>query len=62
MTVETRTRIGVGEVRISAQARANVLDVLDNNRLSYGKWTQQFERRFAALHDRLFAAFVDSQR
>lgn len=55
-----KTRIGVGEVRISAQARANVLDALDTNRLSYGKWTKQLERRFAALHGRKFAVFVNS--
>lgn len=60
MTLATRTRVGVGEVRISAQARANVLDVLDRSRLSYGRWSKEFERRFAALHGRRFACFVNS--
>jgi len=60
MTLATKQRIGVGEVRISAQARANVLEALDTNRLSYGKFTRQFEKRFAALHGQSFAAFVNS--
>lgn len=50
----------MGDVQISAQARANVLDALDNNRLSHGRWSREFERRFAALHDRRFACFVNS--
>lgn len=53
-------RIGVGEVRISEQARKNVLDVLENNRLSYGRYTRELEHRFAALHERRFSCFVNS--
>ncbi len=44
MLVATR-RIGVGDLVISEQAKANVNDALNNNRLSYGPWTKQFERR-----------------
>lgn len=60
MVVEVKTRIGVGEVRLSDQAKANVMAVMENNRLSYGYFSKQFERRFAALHDRRFAVFVNS--
>lgn len=58
--LETKTRIGVGEVRLSQQAILNVNEALSNNRLSYGPFSRQFERRFAALHDRRFACFVNS--
>lgn len=60
MVIEVKTRIGVGEVKLSQQSILNVNDALANNRLSYGPYTKQFERRFAALHDRRFAAFVNS--
>jgi len=53
-------RIGVGEVRIGAKAKANVLTALDADRLSYGPFSREFERRFAGLHSRRFAAFVNS--
>lgn len=56
----TRTRIGVGDVRISEAAKLNVLDVLREHRLSYGRYSKEFERRFAALHGREFAVFVNS--
>lgn len=60
MVIEVQPRIGVGEVRLSQQAILNVNEALANNRLSYGKFSKQFERRFAALHDRRFAVFVNS--
>ena len=47
-------------MHISDKARANVLDVLDNHRLTYGKWTKEFEFQFAALHARRFACMVNS--
>ena len=54
------TKIGIGDVRISDAAKANVQNALDSNRLSYGPWTRQFEQRFALAHDRDFAFFVNS--
>lgn len=60
MAVTVSRRIGVGEVRITDRARANVLEVLANHRLSYGPYSKQFERRFADLHQRRFACFVNS--
>jgi CDP-6-deoxy-D-xylo-4-hexulose-3-dehydrase len=53
-------KIGVGEVRLSRQAKENVMDVLETNRLSYGPYSKRFERGFAALHGRNYAAFVNS--
>ncbi len=58
--MSTALRIGVGEVKISEQAKSNVLQALNNNRLSYGPYSRQFEQRFAALHGRKFACFVNS--
>lgn len=60
MLVRASRRIGVGEVRISEKAKENVLQVLENKRLTYGPFTQEFERRFAALHGKRFACFVNS--
>ena len=40
--------------------RAYVNDVLDRNRLTYGHYTEAFEREFARLHDRKFAIFCNS--
>lgn len=53
-------RIGVGEVRVSNQAIANVIDVLNTNRLSYGPYSKKFERDWARIHNQRFAVFVNS--
>ncbi len=53
-------RIGVGDVRVSARATANVLDALSQNRLTAGRWTKEFETGFARRHGRNFACFVNS--
>ena len=53
-------RIGLGTAEISALQREYVNDVLNKNRLSYGEYTQRFEREFADLHDRRFAIFCNS--
>lgn len=55
-----KRRVGLGDVVITDQARRNVLSALDANRLSYGPWSEQFERRFAELHGRKFACFMNS--
>ncbi len=60
MALATRVRLGVGEVVISPAARANVLDALDHNRLSYGPYTRRFEQDFAALQKHRFACFMNS--
>lgn len=53
-------KIGVGEVRLSPQAKANVNAALNANRLSYGPFSKRFESEFASIHHRKFAAFVNS--
>ena len=36
------------------------MDALNQNRLTYGRWQQEFETRFASLHGRKYACFVNS--
>lgn len=56
----TLSRIGVGEVRLTESHVSNVNGALRNNRLSYGRYSKEFERRFADIHHRKFGAFVNS--
>ena len=53
-------QIGVGGNFIGVAARKYVDDVLTSNRLSYGKYTQKLEEKFARLHNRKFAIFCNS--
>ena len=53
-------QIGVGGTFIGVAARKYVDDVLTSNRLSYGKYTQKLEEKFARLHNRKFAIFCNS--
>lgn len=55
-----RNQIGVGAVIISEKAKKYVNDVLDNNRLSYGKYSRQFETEFAKHHKCKHAVFTNS--
>jgi dTDP-4-amino-4,6-dideoxygalactose transaminase len=55
-----RDQIGVGGVQLSALEKRLVMGALDNNRLSYGPYARAFENRFARLHDRRFAIFMNS--
>jgi len=52
--------ISLGTLDISDQGKAYVNDALDNNRLSYGKYTHQFEQQFADLHDCKHGIFLNS--
>ncbi len=52
--------IGVGTFKISERARRYVNEVLTAERLSYGPYTQKFERLFAAAHDCRFAIMTNS--
>lgn len=36
------------------------MDVLNNSRLSYGKWQEEFEARFSTIHGKKYACFVNS--
>jgi len=53
-------KIGVGTVRISNEAKKNIMRALNNNRLSYGPFLQKFENQFAVLHERRFAVSCNS--
>ncbi len=52
--------IGVGTFRVTDKARRYVNDVLNTERLSYGPYTQKFERVFASSHDCRFAIMTAS--
>ena len=53
-------KIGVGTVLISEQAKKNVMEALNANRLSYGPFLNRFENKFAELHNRKFAISCNS--
>jgi CDP-6-deoxy-D-xylo-4-hexulose-3-dehydrase len=52
--------IGVGTIAISAQARRYVAEVLETGRLSYGPFSERFERAFADRHGVGHAVLVNS--
>jgi perosamine synthetase len=53
-------QLGVGTLDITPEEKANVMQALDNYRLSYGPFSRKFEREFAQLHDCNHAVFVNS--
>jgi len=55
-----KQQIGVGGLTLSKKAKRYVNNVLNSNRLSYGPWTQKFEKLFAEKHDCKYASFVNS--
>ena len=55
-----KRHISISTVRISRKAKAYVNKVLESNRLSYGPFTEKFEKRFAAISNRKYAMFVNS--
>ncbi len=52
--------ITLGHLDISEQGKKYVNDCLDNNRLSRGKYTAQFEKQFAGLHQVRHGVFCNS--
>ncbi len=55
-----KQQIGVGSVRLTPKAKGYLRQVLADNRLSYGPFSQRFEHRFAKVHDCKYAIFVNS--
>lgn len=53
-------KITLGTLNINKTGKKYVNDALDNNRLSYGKYTEHFEKRFATLHQSKHAIFMNS--
>ncbi len=52
--------ISIADLRISKKAKRYILQTLNENRLSYGKFTQKFETQFAKLHNRKYAIVSNS--
>lgn len=52
--------IAIADLKISNKAKKYVREVLDNNRLSYGPFTEKFEKGFARLHKRRYATVSNS--
>lgn len=50
----------MGDYRTNDLTRRYISEILDSGRLTYGPFTQRFEREFAALHERRFAMFCNS--
>jgi dTDP-4-amino-4,6-dideoxygalactose transaminase len=53
-------QIGVGTAKISARAKRYVMEVLDNERLSYGPFSRKFETMFASAHAVRYALLCNS--
>ncbi|MBU1019239.1 MAG: DegT/DnrJ/EryC1/StrS family aminotransferase [Patescibacteria group bacterium] len=60
MIQKRKTQIGVGDTCIDENAKKYVMDALDNNRLSYGKYVHSFERKFAEGHNIKYAVMSNS--
>lgn len=55
-----KRKITLGHLDISATGKRYVNDALDNNRLSYGQYTERFEKEFAAVHGCDHGVFCNS--
>ncbi|HEY5600971.1 MAG TPA: DegT/DnrJ/EryC1/StrS family aminotransferase [Patescibacteria group bacterium] len=55
-----KRHIAIADLRISKKAKNYVRKALDDNRLSYGKFTEKFETEFAKIHNRKFAILSNS--
>ena len=53
-------KITLGQCKINDAGKRYVNDALDNNRLSAGKYTKQFEEDFARLHQCRYGIFCNS--
>lgn len=53
-------KITLGHLEINSKGREYVNDALDNNRLSYGKYTRKFENKFAEMHGCKHGIFLNS--
>jgi perosamine synthetase len=53
-------QIGVGGLKLSAEEKRLVNQVLDSNQLTYGPVTKEFERKFAHAHDCAHGLFMNS--
>lgn len=55
-----KRHIAIADLKISKKAKQYVLEALNKNRLSYGPFTEKFEKTFARLHNRKYAIVTNS--
>ena len=55
-----KRHIAIADLKISQRGKKYVMRALDENRLSYGNFTQKFEQEFAKAHGRKFAIVCNS--
>lgn len=55
-----KRHIAIADLKISPKAKRYVNKALDDNRLSYGPFTQKLEKEFAKIHKRKFAIVSNS--
>lgn len=60
MVYKPKQQIGVGWIDFQKEEREYVQQIMDTGRLSYGKFTQRFEKEFAKAHQVKYAAFCNS--
>lgn len=60
VTEESRSPVTLGTFRCTDAARRNVITALDTGRLTYGPFSQEFERRFAEIHGARYAVLSNS--
>lgn len=55
-----KRKIAIAEIHISEKAKKYVMQTLDTNRLTSGHFTDVFEKKFAALHNRKYGIISNS--
>lgn len=55
-----KKHIAIADLKISKKAKKYVLEALNKNRLSYGPFTEKFEKEFARIHRRKYAIVTNS--
>lgn len=55
-----KRKFPLSNLKISSKGKKYVNQVLNSNRLSYGPFTQKYEKEFAKLHERKFAIVANS--
>ncbi len=55
-----KRHIALANLKVSNKAKQYVLQALNNNRLSYGPFTEKFEQGFAKMHHRKYALITNS--
>lgn len=60
MKKSQKIRIPLAELKISSKGKEYVNKVLNSNRLSYGPFTEKFEKKFARIHQKKYAIVSNS--